>query len=663
VLRSTGPFASFPEPHLERLASAAIRMVAPADAYVVRQGDRADSLFVIERGQAEVRLDQASGGLPLAALGPSECFGFVGLLNEDHRRTADVVALSPLTLWRIDEASLRRASGDVLALANSLEDLVAAVARENLLRQVAAFATLDATQRRELAERITTRTLHAGEVVFRQGEEGTECYLVQDGKIELTRSEDGTEGHVALLGRGTLFGETAALTSQPRSASAAAQDPATLLVLSTADLDRVLGMDAVVQSRVAQIMRLRHRPTCREAIELHMKDPPEGEVVAVLKDPERHRYFRLSVLGLFVWERLDGTRNVRDLALDGMRELHTFAPDAIAHLTSRLQASGFIEGLPLQPVTPAAAEQRWWLRPIELAYRGLTWMREIPGLDRIVDGVYRGGGRLVFTRPAQIVLAVLALAGPVAVIASSGRARGAIDMLGGSSGWALLLGFLIASTIHDSGHALATKHFGWEVRGGVGFFWLSPIIFINTSDIWLAPKRQRIIVTLAGPYAHLITAGLAGALALVAHGFALVLLWEFALFAFADVILNLSPLLELDGYYLVVHLTDRPNLRRRSLAFLAEDLPRAFRTPAVLKGQGFELAYGIASILFVICLTGYSILMYRLTILPWLRSTFSPTTTTAVGWTLAAIVGLATLGAIVGDIRQAVAVSRVDRRR
>jgi hypothetical protein len=111
---------------------------------------------------------------------------------------------------------------------------------------------------------------------------------------------------------------------------------------------------------------------------------------------------------------------------------------------------------------------------------------------------------------------------------------------------------------------------------------------------------------------------------------------------------RVSPPLELDGYYLVVHLTDRPNLRRRSLAFLAEDLPRAFRLPAVLKGHGFELAYDIASILFGACLTGYSILMYRLTILPWLRSTFSPTTTTAVGWTLAAIVGAATLGAIVG---------------
>lgn len=640
-----------------------MRTGAVAGAYVVRQGDRSDSLFVIEQGQAEVRLDVAGTSLPLVALGPSECFGFVGLLNPDRRRTASVVALSEMTLWRIDDSSVRQAADDAPEFAESLQQLAAGITRASFLRRVAAFATLDESKRRELADQIESRNVLPGQVLFRQGEEGSECFLLQDGRIELTRTEDGAERQVALLGRGTLFGETAAITAEPRSATATAQEPSTLLVLSRADLDRVLGMDDVIRTRVHQIMRLRHRPTRREGIELHAKDPPEGDIVAVLKDPERHRYFRLSNLGLFVWERLDGTRNVRDLALEGMRELHTFAPDAIAHLTSRLEASGFIKGLPLQPVAEIASDRRWWLRPIELAYRGLTWMREVPGLDAFFGRVYLGGGRVLFARPMQVILAVLALAGPVAVAVSTDRAGAAINALGGSSGWALLLGFLIAATIHDSGHALATKHYGREVRGGVGFFWLSPIMFINTSDMWLAPRRQRVIVTLAGPYAHLIAAGVAGLLTFVAHGFALVLVWEFALFAYADVILNLSPLLELDGYYLAIHLTDRPNLRRRSLAFLVEDLPRAFRSPQVVRGHGLELAYGIASVLFVLGLTGYSIFMYRLGILPWLQSSFSATTTSVIGWTLAVLLAGTTIAAVVGDIRQAVAASQVDRRR
>ena len=94
-----------------------------------------------------------------------------------------------------------------------------------------------------------------------------------------------------------------------------------------------------------------------------------------------------------------------------------------------------------------------------------------------------------------------------------------------------------------------------------------------------------------------------------------------------------------------------------------EDLPRAFRSPQVVRGHGLELAYGIASVLFVLGLTGYSIFMYRLGILPWLQSSFSATTTSVIGWTLAVLLAGTTIAAVVGDIRQAVAASQVDRRR
>jgi hypothetical protein len=61
------------------------------------------------------------------------------------------------------------------------------------------------------------------------------------------------------------------------------------------------------------------------------------------------------------------------------------------------------------------------------------------------------------------------------------------------------------------------------------------------------------------------------------------------------------------SYYLVVHALHRPNLRRRSLAFLVEELPRAFRDPSVMRGHGLEVTYGDASLAFVVALTVYLI--------------------------------------------------------
>ena len=67
-----------------------------------------------------------------------------------------------------------------------------------------------------------------------------------------------------------------------------------------------------------------------------------------------------------------------------------------------------------------------------------------------------------------------------------------------------------------------------------------------------------------------------------------------------SVLQNLNPLIELDGYYLLVHWLDRPNLRSRSLAWLRDEGGAAFLRPSRLRGHGFEAGYALASILYLI---------------------------------------------------------------
>jgi putative peptide zinc metalloprotease protein len=60
------------------------------------------------------------------------------------------------------------------------------------------------------------------------------------------------------------------------------------------------------------------------------------------------------------------------------------------------------------------------------------------------------------------------------------------------------------------GHALTVKHFGREVpKGGVMLYFGMPAAFVETTDIWLEPKRARLAVTWNGPYTGLIIGGLA----------------------------------------------------------------------------------------------------------------------------------------------------------
>jgi CRP-like cAMP-binding protein len=77
------------------------RETVAAGATVVRQGDRDGDLYLIEAGRAEVRQHEGTGETRLlATLGPGEFFGEIAFTT-GVARTADVVALEPLTVLRI----------------------------------------------------------------------------------------------------------------------------------------------------------------------------------------------------------------------------------------------------------------------------------------------------------------------------------------------------------------------------------------------------------------------------------------------------------------------------------------------------------------------------------------------------------------------------------
>lgn len=74
------------------LANARRRTFAPGDV-VVHEGDTSLNLFLVVSGHAVV---QHADGLPVAALGPGDFFGELGLV-EQHARTATIVARDQLT--------------------------------------------------------------------------------------------------------------------------------------------------------------------------------------------------------------------------------------------------------------------------------------------------------------------------------------------------------------------------------------------------------------------------------------------------------------------------------------------------------------------------------------------------------------------------------------
>ncbi len=75
------------------------------------------------------------------------------------------------------------------------------------------------------------KKLNAGDTLFNEGDKGDVMYLIRDGKVKITKGKGDDEKVLAVLKEGDFFGEMAIIDGSPRSASAIAATPVTMLVI------------------------------------------------------------------------------------------------------------------------------------------------------------------------------------------------------------------------------------------------------------------------------------------------------------------------------------------------------------------------------------------------------------------------------------------------
>jgi len=111
-------------------------------------------------------------------------------------------------------------------------------------------------------------------------------------------------------------------------------------------------------------------------------------------------------------------------------------------------------------------------------------------------------------------------------------------------------------------------------KAGVLLYFGSLAWFVDTTDIWLLSKRSRIAVSLAGPAATVILSGLLTTLIALFPASPLnPTLFQAAFMGYMSTLLNLTPIMEYDGYYILMDWLEIPMLRKKALAFVREKLP------------------------------------------------------------------------------------------
>ena len=94
------------------------------------------------------------------------------------------------------------------------------------------------------------RTFPKGTVLFREGEPGREMYVVQSGRVNVSKKVGEVEKILASLGPGEFLGEMSILNNKPRSATATCAEDAKLLVIDAKTFEAMIRGNAEIAIRM-----------------------------------------------------------------------------------------------------------------------------------------------------------------------------------------------------------------------------------------------------------------------------------------------------------------------------------------------------------------------------------------------------------------------------
>jgi len=375
-----------------------------------------------------------------------------------------------------------------------------------------------------------------------------------------------------------------------------------------------------------------YRPKARSDMEAHTLRLSGGGEYVILKNPELHKYLKLTCEEYYLFTLMDGARTVQELVVAYFMKFHILAHERVAGLIRELEREGYLTDRPLD---------LWSALKEKISGQSLTSLAEkagniffntqvsLKGLDGTLAALYRSFFFLFFTKPALLLYPFICIAGVICFFTAF--ISGSYQLFETSRSYALgaLTLFLIGVfriTLHEGSHAFATKWCGREVhRGGFLFYMGVPSFFADTSDIWLGSRRERILVSWAGPYSEIILSSTLSIIIVAFPSFHLSdLFFKIAFVGYISAFLNLNPLLELDGYFMLMDWLEIPNLRKRSLEFLKTSLiPRLKKGSAFTAEERIFTLFGIMCAVWTIVAIALSIVMLQWRMMSTLRDMFN----------------------------------------
>jgi hypothetical protein len=147
--------------------------------------------------------------------------------------------------------------------------------------------------------------LRTGDLVFKEGDPGTEMYIVQSGQVEIFQETRRGTASLAVMEKGDFFGEMALLDGAPHAASARVLQDAELIEINSTLFDRMIRGNVEIAVRMLRKLSIRLREankkyegllaaaggggTAAEEAATRSPVPPAAVAAAVAATPEAEK--------------------------------------------------------------------------------------------------------------------------------------------------------------------------------------------------------------------------------------------------------------------------------------------------------------------------------------------------------------------------------------
>ena len=302
---------------------------------------------------------------------------------------------------------------------------------------------------------------------------------------------------------------------------------------------------------------------------------------------DRKHHIKLSRLAKVIFDKFDGNSTLEEIQVSLLHENVSISLDELSEFVEKiLVPNALIEGTEYKPNKDS-----------------LLWVKvnlfETDRLSFIFD-------KLTFFYNIKVVFLMLIMIGCTIAYSTYEIITNKVALHSVNS-LKILLIVAIDMIIHEVGHIVAAYKYNVKVgKIGFGIFLFYPVMYVDMSNIWRCKNTKRMVVDIGGTYFQLF---LLIVLAIIAAITGDMNYHVANVSIFLAVIVNLLPIIKLDGYWLFCDALGLDNLSKNSFDRLKSEHQK-HETSSASKSKQYMIfsdLYLVTIIVALIITIGYSI--------------------------------------------------------